>query len=344
MRLDYGTYEYIVGEEINLISFFEKQEGDITSYLLDGVEVAGSTYKVEDKDVTIQVPFLNSYVVTFVGDGGATPVNISQLVETGDIIDLPSSFNFDVYKYVFLNYKIDDVLYEADKYTVTNKSVTIRAVTREKITSFYGSDFNTEIYETLEDALASGETKLYLGANYTITGNITIPSNITLSYFSEDYVSHISDKEYILKKQLSMICSDFDYIIIDTPPSKGLITQNALTAADSVIIPLQCEYFAMEAITTILALIRKIKTSTNPNLEIEGFLFTMFDANDQFQVEIANEIRNIFGTQVFSDYIPRNDSIPESQSKGIPIIMFRPNSIGAQAYLQVVKEIIQKNS
>ena len=137
-----------------------------------------------------------------------------------------------------------------------------------------------------------------------------------------------------------MICSDFDYIIIDTPPSKGLITQNALTAADSVIIPLQCEYFAMEAITSILALIRKIKTSTNPNLEIEGFLYTMFDPNDQFQVEISNEI----GTQVFSDYIPRNNSIPESQSKGIPIIMFRPNSIGAQAYLQVVKEIIQKNS
>ena len=171
-----------------------------------------------------------------------------------------------------------------------------------------------------------------------------IPSNITLSYFSEDYVSHINDKEYILKKQLSMICSDFDYIIIDTPPSKGLITQNALTAADSVIIPLQCEYFSMEAITSILALIRKIKTSTNPDLEIEGFLYTMFDPNDQFQVEIANEIRNIFGTQVFSDYIPRNNSIPESQSKGIPIIMFRPNSIGAQAYLQVVKEIIQKNS
>lgn len=178
--LDYGTYEYIVGEEINLISFFEKQEGDITSYLLDGVEVAGSTYKVEDKDVTIQVPFLNSYVVTFVGDGGATPVSISQLVETGDIVDLPSSFNFDVYKYVFLNYKIDDVLYEADKYTVANKSVTIRAVTREKITSFYGSDFNTEIYETLEDALASGETKLYLGANYTVRETTTIPSNITL--------------------------------------------------------------------------------------------------------------------------------------------------------------------
>ena len=103
-------------------------------------------------------------------------------------------------------------------------------------------------------------------------------------------------------------------------------------------------YFAMESITAILAMIRNVKTSTNPNLEIEGFLFTMFDSTDQFQLQIATEIRNLFKTQVFSDYIPRNNSIPESQSKGIPVIMFRPNSIGAQAYLQVVKEIIQKNS
>jgi chromosome partitioning protein len=141
-----------------------------------------------------------------------------------------------------------------------------------------------------------------------------------------------------------MICSDFDYIIIDTPPSNGLINRNALTASDSVIIPLQCEYFAMESITAILAMIRNIKTTNNANLGIEGFLFTMFDPNDNFQIQIANEIRGLFGDQVFSDYIPRNNSIPESQAKGIPVIMFRPNSFGAQAYLQVVREIIQKNS
>lgn len=203
---------------------------------------------------------------------------------------------------------------------------------------------NEKIARTVFSALTD-KIEITRTIKKTIMDNFfLIPSNISLSYFSEENLSHIGDKEYILRRQLSMICGDFDYIIIDTPPSNGLINHNALTAADSVIIPLQCEYFAMESITAILAMIRNVKTSTNPNLEIEGFLFTMFDSTDQFQLQIATEIRNLFKTQVFSDYIPRNNSIPESQSKGIPVIMFRPNSIGAQAYLQVVKEIIQKNS
>jgi chromosome partitioning protein len=196
------------------------------------------------------------------------------------------------------------------------------------------------VFSVLTDKVAIQKT-----IKRTVMENLfLVPSNISLSFFSEENLNHVEDKDFILKRQISMICSDFDYIIIDTPPSNGLINRNALTASDSVIIPLQCEYFAMESITAILAMIRNIKTTNNANLGIEGFLFTMFDPNDNFQIQIANEIRGLFGDQVFSDYIPRNNSIPESQAKGIPVIMFRPNSFGAQAYLQVVREIIQKNS
>lgn len=166
-----------------------------------------------------------------------------------------------------------------------------------------------------------------------------IPSNITLSYFSEENTGQ--HNEYILKKQIQDISEKYDFIILDTPPSNGLITINALTCADSVIIPLQCEYFAMESITAILATIRKVKNTTNENLEIEGFLYTMYDSNDSLCVQIGNEIKSIFTYQVFPVFIPRNNSIPESQSKGIPTILFRPLSIGAQAYLQIAKLILQ---
>lgn len=169
-----------------------------------------------------------------------------------------------------------------------------------------------------------------------------IPSNITLTFFNDENSKFGDEKEFILKKQIDEISDLYDYIIIDTPPSNGLITINALTCGNSVIIPLQCEYFAMESITTILALIRKIKTTTNPNLEIEGFLFTMYDSNDQLCVSVGNEIRSIFSHQVFEIVIPRNNSIPESQSKGIPTILFRPTSIGATAYLSLAKLIINK--
>lgn len=205
---------------------------------------------------------------------------------------------------------------------------------------FNNEKISRTVFSALIDKVAIEKTiKKTLLENFSL-----IPSNIYLSHFSEENLADVVEKEFILKKELALLEENYDYIIIDTPPSKGLINLNALAASNSVIIPLQAEYFAMESITTILGVIRKIKTSLNPTLEIEGFLFTMFDPNDAFQNEIMNEIRSIFTTQVFSDYIPRNNSIPESQAKGIPIILFRPNSIGAQAYIQVAREIISKNS
>lgn len=207
---------------------------------------------------------------------------------------------------------------------------------------FNNESIKRTVFSALIDKVAITKTiKKTLMENFSL-----IPSNISLSFFSEEELIGVEDREYILKKQLSLINDEYDFIIIDTPPSNGLININAFTAANSVIIPLQAEYFAMESITTILGMIKNIKTKTNPNLMIEGFLFTMFDPNDNFQVQIRNELTGIFGSQIFSYYIPRNNSIPESQSKGIPIIMFRPNSIGAQAYIQVVKEMLsnqQKN-
>lgn len=209
-----------------------------------------------------------------------------------------------------------------------------------KALGFNNEKINKTVFSVLLDKVA-----IIKSIKKTSMENLLlIPSNLSLSFFSEEILSHVEDKDFVLRRELSEICSDFEYIIIDTPPSSGLINRNAFTAANSVIIPIQCEYSTMEIITPVLAMIRNIKNSNNPTLEIEGFLFTMFNQNDPMQIEMANEIRAVFGLQVFSDYIPLNNSIPESQSKGIPLMIYKPNSIGAQSYLQVVREIIQKNS
>ena len=145
-----------------------------------------------------------------------------------------------------------------------------------------------------------------------------------------------------LKEVISEVEDNYDYIIIDTPPSYGFLSMSSLIAANEVLIPVQCEYFALEGVAQILATISNIQTNHNKSLNILGFLMTMYDARLKLATDITMEIRGLFKEKTFVTQIPRNNSIIEAQVEGIPITLFRPSSISAQAYLSLAREIMDR--
>ena len=168
-----------------------------------------------------------------------------------------------------------------------------------------------------------------------------IPANIDLIGAEIELVNS-PDREKRLKNALDGIRADFDFFIIDCPPSLGLITVNSLTAADSVLIPLQCEYYPMEGLSQLLKTIKLIKTNLNPLLEVEGILLTMFDKRNNISHQVMEEVRSHFGSLVFNAVIPRNVRLSESPSFGKPIILYDADSRGADSYLELAKEIMAR--
>ncbi|MCR5505714.1 MAG: AAA family ATPase [Bacilli bacterium] len=167
-----------------------------------------------------------------------------------------------------------------------------------------------------------------------------LPSKLSLASI-ELGQADLGDEPYsLLKKALENIKKDYDYFIIDCPPSLGILTMNALTAANTILIPVQCEYFAMEAVTRMLASITQVQTNYNPDLGIEGFLLTMYDAKTRLGTEISAQIRGLFKENTFLTQIPRNISVPESNMHGLPVTIFRPSSSGALAYFSLAKEVM----
>ncbi len=170
-----------------------------------------------------------------------------------------------------------------------------------------------------------------------------IPSHINL-VGAELEILNIENREKILASVLTPLKEKYDYILIDCSPSLGLITVNALTAADSIIIPVQCEYFALEGISKLLNTIRIIKSKLNPSLEIEGFLLTMYDARLRLANQIYEEVKSHFQDLVFTTVIQRNVKLSESQSFAQPVLVYDADSRGAVNHMQLAKEIISKNS
>ena len=166
-----------------------------------------------------------------------------------------------------------------------------------------------------------------------------IPSNNDLIGAELELVSAFG-RELRLKQALEPIKDQYDFIIIDCPPSLGLLTVNALTASHTVLVPLQCEYYAMEGLSQLLKTISLIKMSLNPNLKIEGILLTMFDARNNLSSQVADEIKKHFEGQVFNVMIPRNVRLSESPSHGKPIILYDINSRGAESYLNLAQEVL----
>lgn len=170
-----------------------------------------------------------------------------------------------------------------------------------------------------------------------------IPSHIDL-VGAEIEMLNLKDRETIMKGVVTPIKDDYDYILIDCSPSLGLITVNALTAADSIIIPVQSEYFALEGISKLLNTIKIIKKRLNPSLEIEGFLLTMFDSRQRQANQIYDEVKRHFQELVFNTVIQRNVRLSEAPSYGIPAILYDADSSGARNYMALAKELIDRNN
>lgn len=150
----------------------------------------------------------------------------------------------------------------------------------------------------------------------------------------------LPDRESLLAKSLSPITAHYDYVFIDCPPSLGLVTLNALVAADSVLIPIQCEYYALEGVGSLLNTIHRVISAFNPNLTIEGFLLTMFDPRTNLSQQVVQDVQQNLGTQVFKTIIPRNVKLSESPSFGKPVVLYDITSRGSLSYFALAKEII----
>ncbi|MGG3940208.1 AAA family ATPase [Peribacillus psychrosaccharolyticus] len=197
------------------------------------------------------------------------------------------------------------------------------------------ADVEQCIYDVLVDDVEASEViretkveKLYI-----------IPATIQLAGAEIELVPTIS-REVRLKRALEEVKEDYDYIIIDCPPSLGLLTLNALTAADAVVIPVQCEYYALEGLSQLLSTIRLVQKHLNHELRIEGVLLTMLDARTNLGIQVIEEVKKYFQDKVYRTIIPRNVRLSEAPSHGEPIIIYDPKSRGAEVYLELAKEVV----
>ncbi len=172
-----------------------------------------------------------------------------------------------------------------------------------------------------------------------IPGLSIIPATIELIGAEIELVDY-ANREHILKKILAPYLKMFDYIIIDCPPSMGLLTLNAMVAADSVLVPLQCEYYALEGLSYLLSSIQKIRKNFNPNLTLFGIVLTMFDKRSGLCAQVASDVRMHLKDKVFKTVIPRNIRVSEAPSHGKPVLVYDVNCVGAQAYMELAKEFL----
>lgn len=174
----------------------------------------------------------------------------------------------------------------------------------------------------------------------TVQENLMLcPSSINLAGAEIELVSLIS-RENRLKYALTEIQNEYDYIFIDCPPSLGLLTLNALTAADTVLVPIQCEYFALEGLSQLMDTVRLVQKHLNRSLQVEGVVLTMFDARTNLSIEVAEEVRKHFTNKVYQTLIPRNVRLSEAPSYGLPILLYDKESKGSEAYLKLADELI----
>src|SRR5208282_463041 len=168
-----------------------------------------------------------------------------------------------------------------------------------------------------------------------------VPSTIDLSGAEIEMVS-LMKREFRLQKALAGQAGDFDYILIDCPPSLGLLTINALVAADAVLIPLQCEFYALEGLSHLMRTIELVRTNLNAELTIQGIVLTMYDRRNKFTEQIENDVRSYFGEQVYNSVIPRNVRMSEAPSHGKPALIYDMNCSGSKAYIQLASELLKR--
>ena len=168
-----------------------------------------------------------------------------------------------------------------------------------------------------------------------------VTSNLQLAGAEVELVM-MDYREYILKNSIDSIRDQYDYIFIDCPPSLGLITLNAFTAADGVLVPIQCEFFALEGLTQLLNTIQRVKKMSNPNLDVEGVILTMFNARTNLSIQVVEEVKKHFRSKLFTTIIPRNVRLGEAPSHGLPIHLYDPKCVGAVSYAELAQEFLDR--
>lgn len=169
-----------------------------------------------------------------------------------------------------------------------------------------------------------------------------LPSSIDLAG-AEIEIAGLPEREFLLRKKLAAIKDSYDYILIDCPPSLGLLTLNALVASDSIIIPIQAEFYALEGLSQLVKTVQVVSRKLNPSLHILGILLTMFDGRTNLSLQVAEEVKKYFGSKVFRTVIPRTVKLSEAPSFGEPILTYAPKSKGAEAYKKLSREVVRRD-
>jgi chromosome partitioning protein len=193
--------------------------------------------------------------------------------------------------------------------------------------------------KTLYNAMVSGDSVRDLVVPTEIETFWVLPSDKNLAGVEIEFAES-PDRGRILKNLLDPIRDYFHYIIVDCPPSLGILTVNGLTAADSLLVPIQCEYFALEGVTELFETLARLKRELNPDLKIEGLLLTMYDERTNLSAAVAKDLRDFYGPKVLKTVVPRNVRLAEAPSFGKPILLYDPRSRGAESYMQLAQEII----
>lgn len=218
------------------------------------------------------------------------------------------------------------------------KILVIDADPQGNTTSGFGiekNDLENTIYELILSECSIKECIL----NDVIQGVSIIPSNVNLAAAEIELIG-VERKEFILRREVEWVKESYDYIIIDCPPSLNLLTLNAMTTADSVLVPIQCEYYALEGLSQLIHTINLVKERLNPDLDMEGVVFTMYDSRTNLSTQVVENVKNHLNQRVFDTVIPRNIRLAEAPSYGMPINKYDPKSAGAEAYMQLADEII----
>ena len=177
----------------------------------------------------------------------------------------------------------------------------------------------------------------------TIENLDILPSNVDLSAVEIEMID-VENKEFVVKNAIQKIRDNYDYVIIDCPPSLSLLTVNAMTTADSVLVPIQCEYYALEGLSQLIHTVELVKDRLNPVLEIEGVVFTMYDARTNLSLQVVENVKDNLEQNIYKTIIPRNIRLAEAPSFGTPINQYDPRSAGAESYMRLAEEVISKES
>ena len=199
------------------------------------------------------------------------------------------------------------------------------------------NDLDNTVYE-----LILGECSIYDCIVKDAIPNVSVlPSNVNLAAAEIELIG-VDKKEFILKNEVDFVKDDYDFIIIDCPPSLNLLTINAMTTADSVLVPIQCEFYALEGLSQLIQTVELVKARLNPNLEIEGVVFTMYDARTNLSLQVVENVKENLQQNIYKTIIPRNIRLAEAPSYGMPINKYDSKSSGAAAYLRLADEVMNR--